>query len=266
MTAARDVLPDQTPIARGRTADVYAWRDGRVLKVFRPEFGPKLAEVEAEIASNVEACGVECPRFFGITEFNGLAALIYERIEGVQMAELGLKSPWRIPRLARRMAQLHRRLHATPFVGQAPNLLARLSARISELDCLPLELKARLLDRVSRLPDGDRLCHGDLHPENVLCSTDRDVAIDWLDVAVGHPQADVARTSIILLGAAASARNPVHGAAARWFHRDYLRAYFRSAPDREAYRAFLPVVAAARLGEGIVEQQEWLLDQARNCS
>lgn len=256
---------DQKPIARGRTAEVFAWDQDRIVKVFRPEFGRKLAEHEAEIAISVEAAGIECPRFFGLTEFQGRPALIYERIEGVQMAELGLKKPWRIPGLARRMARLHQRMHAAPFGAQAPNLRTRLGARIAGVDALPVELRARLLDRVARLPDGDRLCHGDLHPENVLCTPDRDVAIDWLDVAVGHPLADVARTSIILLGAAASAGNPPIRAVARWFHGDYLRAYFRSDADRDVYRAFLPVVAAARLSEGIVEQQDWLLIQARNC-
>ena len=265
MTDGRDSLSEQKPIAQGRTADVYAWDDNRILKVMRPEFGLKLAEAEAEVAVSVEAGGIECPRLFGLTEFRGRTALIYERIDGVQMAALALKAPWRIPGLARRMARLHRRMHAAPFGAQAPNLRARLGARISGLDVLPVELRTRLLDRVSRLPDGDRVCHGDLHPENVLCTPDRDVAIDWLDVAVGHPQGDVARTSIILLGAAASTTNPLLGAAARWFHGVYLRDYFRSETSRETYQAFLPVVAAARLGEGIVEQQDWLLSQARAC-
>lgn len=178
---------EQIPIAHGRTADVYAWDEGRILKVIRPEFGSKLAEHEAEIATKVGSAGIECPHFFGLTEFQGRPALIYERIEGVQMAELGLKRPWRVPALARRMALLHQRMHSAPFGAQAPNLRTRLGARIAGVDTLPADLKARLLDRIARLPDGDRLCHGDFHPENVLCTLDRDVAIDWLDVAVGTP-------------------------------------------------------------------------------
>ena len=254
-----------TPIARGRTADVFAWDHDRVLKVIRPEFGLKLAEIEAEIATQVGAAGIDCPRFFGLTEFRGRPALIYERIEGEQMAGLGLRRPWRVPALARRMARLHLSMHASPFGGQAPSLRARLGARIADIDALSGELKARLLDRVARVPDGDRLCHGDFHPENVLCARGRDVAIDWLDVAVGHPHADVARTSIILLGAAASTGNPLLTVVAKWFHSEYLRAYFGSERNRDVYRAILPVVAAARLGEGIEEQRDWLLDQASKC-
>jgi len=72
---------------------------------------------------------------------------------------------------------------------------------------------------------------------------------------------DVARTSILLQGMSATT-NPLLRLIVDWFHNTYLRAYFASGGEQAVYRAFLPIVAAARLSEGIPELQGWLLKQA----
>ncbi len=46
------------PIALGRTAEVYPWADGQVLKLFRPRWGKQAAEFEARIARAVYAAGL----------------------------------------------------------------------------------------------------------------------------------------------------------------------------------------------------------------
>src|SRR3546814_7594415 len=48
------------------------------------------------------------------------------------------------------------------------------------------------------LPDGDRLCHGDYHPGNVIETAGGPVVIDWPAVTRGHPDADYARTLLLL--------------------------------------------------------------------
>jgi|GEM_PF-3245081 len=45
----------------------------------------------------------------------------------------------------------------------------------------------------------------------------------------------------------------------RWHHRIYLRHYFRLRPGgEEESRAWRPIVAAARMSEGITQLQAWL--------
>jgi aminoglycoside phosphotransferase (APT) family kinase protein len=43
------------------------------------------------------------------------------------------------------------------------------------------------------------VCHGDLHPSNVLLGRDGPVIVDWFDASRGDPIADVARSSLTLL-------------------------------------------------------------------
>ena len=85
------------------------------------------------------------------------------------------------------------------------------------------------------------------------------IIIDWTDATRGDPIADVARSSIILQGAALT--DPSAG----WFHDVYLKRYFRLYHDNvhHQYRAWRPIVAAVRLTENIAEQQEWLLAQVK---
>ena len=128
--------------------------------------------------------------------------------------------------------------------------------------------KACVTWRYRLRPGTGRLCvtHGDFHPGNILLTPGRAVVIDWIDASLGNPLADVARTTVIALGAAASSQVP--NAALKFFlrlfHTVYLRCYFQLLPGGEAeYRRWLPVVAAARLSENIPELEHWLVEQAQ---
>jgi uncharacterized protein (TIGR02172 family) len=252
----------EKPIARGRTAEVYAWGTGKVVKVYFPGFSAEDADYEAKIAAAVQESGVACPRFYEQVEFEGRPGLVYERVNGVPMSELVFKGPWRVPPLAKRMAKLHRAMHQPVIEADLPNQREKHTRRIERSDILPAALKTRLLEAYAKIPDESRLCHGDFHPENILSNAGSDLAIDWIDVSVGHPLGDVARTTILLKGMAATVPIPPVRWLVNWFHDHYLRAYFADGGDQSVYRAFLPIVAAARLAEGIPELQGWLLKQA----
>lgn len=249
-------------LARGRTAEVRAWDAGQVVKVYFPQFRREDAEYEAQIAGIVQAAGVACPRFYGLIDVEGRPALVYEQVLGSTLGELVMKSPWRLPALARRMALLHYSLHQPLVQASLPLQREKYQRRIDDSALLPAAQKARLLGSLATLPLERRLCHGDFHPGNILCAAGGDLAIDWMDVSLGHPMADVARSSILLRGLAATAPNLFLRWAANWFHQVYLAAYFQCGGDPLLYRAFLPIVAAARLAEGIAELQAWLLEQA----
>lgn len=254
-------MPEK-PIARGRTAEVYAWGPGKIAKVYFPGFSAEDAGYEAKIAAAVQESGVACPRFYEQVEFEGRPGLIYERVSGVPMSELVFKGPWRVPSLARRMAKLHREMHQPVIQADLPNQREKYTRRIENSEILTAPLKTRLLEVYAKIPDESRLCHGDFHPGNILSAGTQDLAIDWIDVSLGHPLADVARTSILLRGMAATVPIPPVRWLVNWFHEHYLRAYFAEGGDPAIYRALLPIVAAARLAEGIPELQGWLLRQA----
>ena len=261
----KEILPDQ-PIARGRTADVYDWDEGHILKLFNDWFPLRDVEYELKIARAVHASGVKSPTVGDIIQIAGRNGLIYERVPGISMLAMFRRRPWLVVRYARIFAELHAQMHEKVLEADVPTLRGKLQYRIEHLDILPASLETSLLDALRSQPEGDRVCHGDFHPDNLLISGSDANIIDWIDASRGNPLADVARTSIILLGAAENAQipNPFLKLFVKSFHSVYLSLYFRLRPGgQDEYRRWLPIVAAARLDEGIREIEGWLLAQAK---
>jgi uncharacterized protein (TIGR02172 family) len=253
------------PLALGRTAELYAWEDGRVLKLYFDWFEPDSIRFEQRMARAVHAAGLPVPAAFDLVEVNGRQGLVYERVDGTEMWSELEKRPARLIALARRTAELHAEMHANPTRPEFPSQRHRLEGKIRDAQALPASLQAVALAALARLPDGSSICHGDFHPGNILVAPGREVVIDWIDASLGNPLADVARSTIIALGAAASSQvpNPLLKISLRLFHAIYLRRYFRLRPGGKAeYRRWLPVVAAGRLNENIPELESWLLGTA----
>ena len=78
--------------------------------------------------------------------------------------------------------------------------------KIERAQALPDDIRRRVLAALDTFPTGDRICHGDFHPGNILMTVRGEVVIDWIDVTRGNPLADLARTTILALGAAATDR------------------------------------------------------------
>jgi thiamine kinase len=260
-----DILLGQ-PLASGRTADVYAWGDGFILKRFHEWFDLDSIQYEARISRAVHASGLPVPLVGELLQVRGRHGLVYERVDGPSMLEILQRRPWGFLHYARRLAALHAQIHARACGLDFPSQLQRLEDKIRGAGPLPSKVRSALLDALRSMPGGDRLCHGDFHPDNVLLAEKGEVVIDWIDAACGNPLADVARSSIIALGAAESDQisSPFMKAFVRFFHSAYIRHYFRLHPGGEReYRRWLPIVAGARLSEQIPELEVWLVEQAQ---
>ncbi len=258
-------FPLQPPIARGRTADIHPWQEGTVLKLFHDWFSLEDIEYEARTARAVHSSGLPVPQAGEIIQVSGRSGIIYERVDGVSMQEAFQRKLWRLFYFARRLAALHAQMHAVEIKIALPSQRQRLEKKILHAAALPPQLRTSALSALDSLPDGGRICHGDFHPANVMLGARGEVVIDWIDATLGNPLADVARSSILVLGAAASDQIPNRGlkALVRLFHGAYLRHYFRLRPGGEhEYRRWLPVIAAARLEENIPELENWLIAQA----
>lgn len=131
----------------------------------------------------------------------------------------------------------------------------------------PPELKATALRELSALPEGDRVCHGDFHPGNVLVSGSRFVVIDWTNATSGHPVGDIALSCLLLLHAeplAGPTRSRLLGLGRAWVERAYLSEYSRVRTiDPVQLTRWIPILAVARLSENIVGERQILIELAR---
>jgi len=250
------------PIALGRTAEIYAWKEGQILKLFHEWFPTTAIEYEARVAHAVYAAGLPVPVPGELIQVERRLGLEYERLDGPTMLRVFQKQPWRITALARLFAELHAQMHATS-THQPNSQRERLQNKIREAKPLSESLKQAALDALDKMPGGDALCHGDFHPDNIIMTATRPVVIDWIDVTSGNPLADFARTSILIQYGAPAPKNPlglVIQLGRGSFYRAYHRHYFELTHANPAeVQAWIPIVAAARLNEGITEEENTLI-------
>lgn len=248
-------------VAEGRTAELFAWGARHVLKLFRPDWSVEVAEHEAALARTVHATGLATPAVVDVVVEDGRAGIIYERADGPTMLQMMLASPSEALDSARLLAELHVAMHNRSGPGLPP-LRQRLRRKIEHAPPLPGDWKTAILARLDRLPDGDAICHGDFHPDNVVMTAGGPIIIDWIDAAQGQPLADVSRT-LLLAGHGAPLEGSESGqldALRRPLVEAYLARYRELRPfdpaDLDAWR--LPVTAG-RLSEGIAEEEASLL-------
>lgn len=251
-------------VGTGRTAEVYGWDDDHVLKLFHATMPFASVVAEARFAAVVTAAGLPTPAAIDpLIEMDGRYGVIYARVDGPTMLALLASEPQRLEELAGEFGALHAQMH-TCTCSALPGQRAALERAIAYAPALPEHLRGRALQHLARLPGGDAICHGDFHPDNIVMTARGPVIIDWMTATCGNPVADVARTTLLFRTADAPERNPVRAAALEEvrhrFYAVYRRAYEERLPLAEAeIEAWLPVLAAARLAEGVPEEEERLL-------
>jgi len=192
------VPPGLMPLAEGREAEVYLREDGNVVKVMRSVVQAPRVEREAAALQALAGHDHLAPIFREVTTVEGRPALVSEQVNGADFLTLLSKKPWLVLGVASSMGRAHAAMHSHKAPVVLPELQEELAGRIESAKDLPRHLTGEALDRLGALPSGDRLCHGDFHPANILGTLKSPVIIDWGDASRGAPAADVARTLLLL--------------------------------------------------------------------
>ena len=98
-------------IGNGRTAEVFAWGDGQVLKLYRAGMPAQWVADEARVGRIVVDAGLAAPAIGDIVEVDGRLGVVYERLDGPSMLEYMAGHPAEIPALGRQFAELHAQMH-----------------------------------------------------------------------------------------------------------------------------------------------------------
>ncbi len=241
--------PTGEPIGVGKEAEVFATPRG-VLKLYRRAAAKAAAFREAATLAVVEASGLPAPSVLSVGRYGGRWGIEMTRAEGPSFGAAMVARPALNPRYLDAMAGLQNCIHGAPGTG-LPALKTRLAEAIARAPGLPPPLRGHLLAELAALPDGDRLCHGDFHPLNVLGTPSAAIVVDWLDASAGSPHADLCRSWLLMHFALPEIAD------------GYLAACERVAGiTRRDALAWLPVVAGARLAEGVDEEAPALLAMA----
>jgi aminoglycoside phosphotransferase (APT) family kinase protein len=185
-------------VAVGRTSKVFAYGSDSVVKVPNPDVPPDWARSEAQFTEAARTCGVSAPEVRDVVDIDGRPAIVFERVQGQSMWQQMLAAPAEVNALTTELATIQRNIHQAGLPPGLPDLVERLCHKIGEVRSLRADEKAEACALARSLPKGAALLHGDLHPGNVLMSPAGPVVIDWFDATIGHPIADVVRSSILI--------------------------------------------------------------------
>jgi len=186
-------------VARGTRSSIRAYGRGAVVKIPHPSTPDGWIEWEAQYADDVRAVGAPVPRLLGIEQLSGRAASVWEHIRGCSMWQRVVDRPDHSAELGRMLADVQcALLELVPPITlprQRDRVVAKIRVSAVKVDASLI----RALDLIPIAASPPHLCHGDLHPSNVILSDDGPVIVDWFDASRGDPVADIARTSMTLL-------------------------------------------------------------------
>jgi uncharacterized protein (TIGR02172 family) len=184
-------------IGTGLTSEVFSWGPDQALKLFLAWIQPEAIERELAVTQAIRAAGAPAPAAFRSIRVGTRVGLIFERIRGRSLLQQVEARPWKLFAAARLLADLHAQIHSYSATQELPTQSEQLLGWIRDADEFTEAQKAQALDRLTKLPEGRTICHGDFHPGNVLLTKTGPIIIDWSVATRGHPPTDIARTSVL---------------------------------------------------------------------
>lgn len=242
-------------IGKGRMAEVYACQDGRILKLNQALYPAIVAEKEFAAARAAQSAGVPTPAVYEIIQRDGRFGITFERITGGSLLDQVKSNPLSLSSSAKRLAELHVQMHACKLPVGLIRQKETIRSGIEAAQGITETERTSVLDYLQQLSEGDRLCHGDFHPDNILLSDRGPLIIDWMTGTRGDPAADVCRTLLILETSFLPPQTPAHirwlqSVSRTWLNSTYLKRYLQLNPlEKTAIERWRLPLLAARIRE-----------------
>ena len=251
-------------LAQGSTADIYAWGEDKVLKLFYPGFSPEYVQYEYDINCKAAETGLPVPQVYQKLELDGRQGIVFERIEGPLMFELMFARPDRVVELTRAFADVHAQIHRTRVSG-FPGLRDALDGVVTSSPWIDETQRAHVHSILRALPEGEALLHGDFHPLNVVFAEQGAIVLDWLTARQDDPHAGVANTLVIMRHAHVPSDDPAvieqFNVMRGVFLRTYRQRYLEQRPETcwETVERWMIPLILGRLTLGNEDERESLL-------
>jgi Ser/Thr protein kinase RdoA (MazF antagonist) len=167
-------------IGEGAFADVHAWAPGQVVKLFKTSIPGRVGRHEVRMTRAVFAAGGPAPEVLGEVTLDGRFGIVLRRLDGPTLRELSRTHAMASEQVGAILSTLAITVHKTRPPPEVLSLRDHVQASLRfSGDVLPTHISEGVLGLIDRLPQGDGLCHGDLHPGNVIMTAKGPRLIDW---------------------------------------------------------------------------------------
>ncbi|MEA3391719.1 MAG: aminoglycoside phosphotransferase family protein [Candidatus Marinimicrobia bacterium] len=251
-------------IGNGRTANVYKFDDNRVVKLFNDDVTKENIKYEYDVNKIANTFHCPTPKVFEMIEIDGKIGIVFEKIIGQTIFNLLKKTPTKVKQIATHAAKAHLDIHKG-IAPQLKNQFEYFKHKIDKTELLTEQEKRKIIAYLYKLPSDNKLCHGDLHPDNFLVNEKNYYIIDWITAYSGSPASDVARAMLIMntpfvKTTVSKWTYPIVKLLNKEYEKYFIKVYVNNSSMRkqDLYDWLLPV-AAARLCENVPLEKEWLL-------
>ena len=186
-------------IGEGVCADVHAWAPGQVVKLFKSGHSRRLGWHEAQMTHAVFAAGGPAPELLGVVTLADRFGIVLQRHDGPTLLQLVRSGAVTRGQAGTILADLCLAVHKTRAPPDVPSLRAWMDAMMrGSSGVLPQHIATGILALIERLSPGDELCHGDLHPGNVIMTADGPRLVDWTSPVRAPAAYDLGFSHILL--------------------------------------------------------------------
>jgi Ser/Thr protein kinase RdoA (MazF antagonist) len=186
-------------IGEGAMSEVHAWAPGQVVKLFKASVSRRLARHEAHMTRVAFAAGAPAPEVLDVVTLEGRFGIVLERLDGPTLLQLSRSGEMTRAQTGATLASLNLSVHKTPASWEVLHLRDWIDDALRSVgDVVPPPIATGIRALLARLQLGDGLCHGDLHPDNVIMTADGPRIVDWTFAVRGPAAYDLARCHILL--------------------------------------------------------------------
>ena len=254
-------------IGAGRTAEVYDYKDDKVLKLFYSAFSTNIIEDEYLIAKNISTTTSLVPKVYDIVHTRNRTGIVYEKIKGEMLSDYLSGNIISTRKIIRKFVQTQRRI-SNINVENIPTHTNKLRQKITG-SCLLSDSEKEIVLKYLSIINNNELCHGDYHPENVFVDQNHDFkVIDWANMFVSNKYLDIARTYYLIKSGQSLNGKTKLGSLIEWFGRQIIaKLYWEEVKAEEGRKEyFLPclfIVIITRYDENIEQEKKRIYNYVR---